>query len=126
VLSRLGRETLTPLEVGELAGNDKLKTRGPLPDAAASFLSLEGDSVDIETLKPAEDGDGYIVRLLETGGRPAAARLSSRLLEIDRAWLCNAAEENQHEIAPQKGGLEIAMPPYSIVTVRLLLRLAAP
>jgi alpha-mannosidase len=125
-LSRLGREVLTPLELGELTKNDKLETRGSLPDTAASFLSLDGNGVDLETLKPAEDGNGYIVRLLETGGRTAAARLSPGLLEIERAWMCNAAEDNRHEIAAQKGGLEITIPPYSIVTLRLLLRQAVP
>jgi alpha-mannosidase len=125
-LSRLGHEALTPLELGELARNDKVGMRGSLPDTAASFLGLSGDGVELETLKPAEDGNGYIARLHETGGRAATARLASRLLQIDRAWLCNAAEDNQREIATQKDGLEIAMPSYSIVTVRLLLRPAAP
>ena len=100
--------------------------RGSLPETAASFLRLSGDGVEMETLKPAEDGNGYIARLVETGGRTSAARLSSHLLQIDRAWLCNAAEDNQREIASQKDGLEIAMPPYSITTLRLLLHPAAP
>lgn len=125
-LSRLGRESLSPLELGELNTNDKLKTRGSLPDTVASFLTLDGDGVDLETLKPAEDGNGYIVRLLETGGKTVAARLSSRLLAIDRVWRCNAAEDNQQEIATKNGGLEIDLPPYSMVTLRLLLHRAAP
>jgi alpha-mannosidase len=124
-LSRLGREEMTPLELGELTRNDKVGTRGSLPDTAASFVSLSGDGVELETLKPAEDGNGYIVRLRETGGRPATARLSSRLLQIDRAWLSNAAEDDQHEIAAEKDRLEIGMPPFAIVTLRLLLRPAA-
>jgi len=125
-LSRLGRESLTPLEWGELTKNDKVETRGSLPDTAASFLSLSGAGVELETLKPAENGDGYIVRLVETAGRTSAARLSSGLLQIDRAWLSNAAEDDLHEIAARKDGLEIALPPYSITTLRLMLRPAAP
>ena len=121
-LSRLGQEELTPLEVGELAKNDKVGMRGSLPGTAASLLSLSGDGVEMETLKPAEDGNGYIARLRETGGRSVAARLSSRLLAIDRAWLCNAAEEDQRAIGVEKGELEIAMRPYSMATVRLALR----
>ena len=121
-LSRLGREALTPLELGELTRNDKVGLRGSMPGTAASFLSLSGDGVEWETLKPAEDGDGYIARLLETGGRAATARLSSGLLHIDRAWLCNAAEDNQHEVATLQDGVEIAMPAHSMVTMRLALR----
>jgi hypothetical protein len=60
-----------------------------------------------------------VARLLETAGRPATARLSSRLLAIDRAWLCTALEDNQHEVTPESGAVAIPMQPWSIVTVRL-------
>ncbi len=125
-LSRLGQESLTPLELGELARNDKVGARGSLPDTSASFLSLNGNGVELETLKPAEDGNGYIARLVETGGRASVARLHSGLLQIDRAWISNAAEDNQREIDVRNGGLEVSMPPNSIVTLRMLLHPAAP
>ncbi len=120
-LSRLGRDSLTPLELGELDRNDKVGLRGTLPATEASLLSLTGDGVELESLKPAEDGHGYIARLLETAGRPASARLSSRLLVIDRAWLATAVEDDLRELPPQSGAVEIALEPYSIATVRLLL-----
>ena len=41
-LSRLGRESLTPLETGELTRNDKVGLRGSLPATPASFLDLNG------------------------------------------------------------------------------------
>jgi len=125
-LSRLGRESLTPLETGELTRNDKVGLRGSLPATPASFLLLDGDGVELETLKPAEDGEGYIVRLLETAGRQRKARLSSRLLEFSRAWLSNATEDNLREIPVSKDGVEVSMPPYAIVTLRLLMRPVAP
>jgi alpha-mannosidase len=124
-LSRLGRESLTPLETGELTRNDKVGVRGSLPAMPASFLGLNGDGVELETLKPAEDGEGYIVRLLETAGREGKARLSSRLLEFSRAWLCNAREDNLREIPASKYGVDVAMPPYAIVTLRLEMRPSA-
>ena len=121
-LSRLGREALTPLETGELAGNDKVGLRGTLPAASASFLALSGEGVELETLKPAEDGDGYVLRLLETAGRAAHARLSSRLLDFGGAWLANAAEDNLREIPLSSGAVDVALPPNAIVTLRLRLR----
>ncbi len=121
-LSRLGRESLTPLETGELTRNDKVGLRGSLPATPASLLGLTGDGVELETLKPAEDGEGYIVRLLETAGREQKARLSSRLIEFSRAWLSNATEDKLREIPASKDGVEVSMPPYAIVTLRLLMR----
>jgi len=125
-LSGLGRESLTPLETGELTRNDKVGLRGSLPATPASFLGLTGDGVELEAFKPAEDGEGYIARLLETAGRQGKVRLSSRLLEFSRAWLSNATEDNLREIPASKDGVEVTMPPYAIVTVRLLARPAAP
>jgi hypothetical protein len=124
-LSRLGRESLTPLETGELDRNDKVGLRGSLPATPASFLGLNGDGVELETLKSAEDGEGYIVRLLETAGRKGTARLFSRLLEFSGAWLCNATEDNLREIPTSKDGVDVAVPPYGIVTLRLSMRPAA-
>jgi hypothetical protein len=125
-LSRLGRESLTPLETGELTRNDKVGLRGSLPATPASFLGLSGDGVELETLKPAEDGEGYIVRLLETAGREGKVRLSSRLLEFSRAWLSNATEDNLREIPASKDGVEVVLSPYAIVTLHLLARPATP
>ena len=47
---------------------------GPLP-ASGSFVSVEspGDRVMLGALKRAEDGDGTIVRLVETTGQPSRA-----------------------------------------------------
>jgi len=59
-LSRLGRESLTPLEVGELTKNDKVGLRGSLPATPASFLELNGDGVELETLKSAEDANRLV------------------------------------------------------------------
>jgi hypothetical protein len=125
-LSRLGRESLTPFETGELNRNDKVGLRGSLPATAASFLGVTGDGVELETLKPAEDGEGYIVRLVETAGRGGTSRLSSRLLEFNRAWLSNATEDKLREIPAAKDGVEVALRPYAIVTLRLLMHPATP
>jgi len=47
--------------------------RGKLP-ASLSFLQVEGEHVRVETLKRAEDGNGLILRAVETAGSTATAR----------------------------------------------------
>ena len=125
-LSRLGREVLTPLETGQLMASDKVGARGSLPPSAAGFLSVEGEDVEVETFKPAEDGRGYVLRLLETSGRAHTVRIGSGLFEVERVWETNAVEDDQGEIRIGKDGAEVALPASGIVTLRMSLRLAAP
>jgi hypothetical protein len=125
-LSRLGRDALTPLETGQLTANDKVGVRGSLPASAEGFLSTAGDGFEVETLKPAEDGRGYILRLLETSGQAHAVRIGSRLFEVERAWETSAVEDDRREIQIGKDGAAVALPANGMVTLRMLLRLARP
>ena len=125
-LSRLGRDALTPLETGQLTANDKVGVRGSLPASAAGFLGVEGDGFEIETLKPAEDGRGDVLRLLETSGRAHTVRIGAGLFEIEHAWETNAAEDDRREIPAGKDGVEVALPANGIVTLRMSLRLRTP
>jgi len=123
-LSRLGREALTPLETGELISNDKVNTRGSLPASAASFLGVEGDSFEIETLKPAEDGRGLVMRVLETSGRAHEVRLVSRLFKIGHVSQTSAVEDGQREIPVGGNGASVALPANGIVTLRIAIATA--
>ncbi len=126
-LSRMGREALAPLETGQLDANDKVEpAHGSLPSTESSFLDIDGDGVEIEALKPAEDGSGYVLRLLETSGSAHQVRIRSRLLRFERVWLSNAAEENVSEIQNVDDGIAVALPRFGIVTLRLIMRRSAP
>ncbi len=124
-LSRLGREALTPLETGQLTSSDKVGPRGSLPTTSGSFLSTEGEGFEIETLKPAEDGNGYVIRLLETSGKAHGVRLGAGLYAIERMWETDAVEGHGRELALGQNGADIALPANGVVTLRLVLRLAS-
>ena len=47
------------------------------------------------TIKRAEDGQGLIVRLIETDGQATTATLTMPAVTIEKAWLTNPVEENQ-------------------------------
>ncbi|HEU4672262.1 MAG TPA: glycosyl hydrolase-related protein, partial [Candidatus Limnocylindrales bacterium] len=57
---------------------------GPLPPVG-SYLAVEPEHVVLGAVKVAEDGDDLVVRLVETAGRTASARLSAPCLgrELD-------------------------------------------
>ena len=125
-LSRLGRDALTPLEIGQLTASDKVGVRGSLPASAAGFLSVAGDGFEIETLKPAEDGRGDVLRLLETSSRAHTVRIGSGMFAVEHVWETTAAEDDRREIPVGKDGAAVALPANGIVTLRMSLRLQAP
>ncbi len=120
-LARLGRDAMTPIEIGQLIGNDKFGDPAePLPPNPTSFLEVSAPNVVVENWKVAEDNQGTILRLLEVGGQAASARVDFPLFSLDRAWLANAAEENQDQLAVTGHSLEIALKPHQFVTVRIV------
>ncbi len=85
--ARFGWEAATPL-LGIHMGQGK----GTLPPAA-SFLEVAPANVVLVNLKRAEDGDGFIVRLYETAGRRAAARLTWGLKAPKSATVTRLTED---------------------------------
>jgi alpha-mannosidase len=57
--------------------------QGPLPTAFAG-ISIDVENVVVTAFKPAEDGNGHILRLFETAGRSTIARIS--LPFLGRTW----------------------------------------
>ena len=124
-LARLGRAAMTPLEIGHLADNDKFGNPDRQPTtASASFLAVDAANVTVNNWKVAEDGNGTVMRLLETGGTAAVARLSLPLFKIDRVWLADAAEENHEELRVNGHSVEVSLKPHESITLRILVKTA--
>ncbi|MBN2829479.1 MAG: alpha-mannosidase, partial [Candidatus Cloacimonetes bacterium] len=75
--------------------------------------------VKIETVKPAEDGDGTIIRLYETCGRPVDVTLMchdiwSKMIET------NLLEQGDTVVAENTGCVDLGFTPYEIRTFRLV------
>jgi alpha-mannosidase len=120
-LARIGRSAMTPLELGQLVGNDKFGDPGrPLTTAPTSFLDVDAANVAVENWKVAEDGNGTIVRLLETGGMATTVHLTLPLFRIERVQLANAAEENQEELRVVGHSVEVKLKPHETSTLRIL------
>ncbi len=119
-LSRLGWDAMSPMEVNELAFEDKVgNPPRPLDAAQGSFLSIDHPGVVLVTWKRAEDGKGTILRFVEVNGQPAAVRAATPLLTLERGWLCNSVEANRRPIAVSAQTFHFDVKPFEIVTVRL-------
>jgi alpha-mannosidase len=79
-----------------------------------SFAAVDAPGVIIETVKPAESGDGIVLRLYESLGRAESARLRVDVSYSD----ASLTDLMEHPIAPADlDSLEFG--PFEIVTVLL-------
>lgn len=126
-LSRLGRAAMTPLETDQVIDQDKVGNPDrPLEPVPTSFLQLEGDGVVLENWKAAEDGNGTVVRLLETAAMESHAALKFPLLDVRQVWLCTAMEDNLRQIPVKAGTVQLTLKPHEIATVRIAAEFESP
>ena len=88
--------------------------------SSRSFFGISSSSVVIDTVKKAEDTNDIIVRLYEAHGKRGTVRLTSAL-PIQAATICNLLEEQDAPIVWADGGVDIAIAPFKLVTLKLKL-----
>jgi hypothetical protein len=120
-LSRMGWEEATPLELDEIARQDKAHNQPrSLNGVQESFIEIDDANILLDTLKPAEDQKGTVLRFLDLGGstRPVSVRLP--YFRFTSAWQTDAVERNKSQL-PSKDGHEftVTVHPHEIVTVRI-------
>ena len=100
------------------------KQSGKLPAQSFSFVGSDCANVICTTFKPAEqNGEGYILRLVETSGKTTDCRISLPLFdELSAVVLTDLVEndtERQLEIL-DGNGFRITMPGNGVKTLRIL------
>ncbi|MGI6173026.1 MAG: alpha-mannosidase [Christensenellales bacterium] len=86
--------------------------------APFSFAEIDCKNVIIDTIKGAEDGDGIILRAYESEGARGTAKVSL-CIPIASVAECNLMEEDERDVATDKGGFAFAFKPYEIKTFRI-------
>jgi alpha-mannosidase len=103
-----------PLFAADLNG----KRQGTL-ESKMSFCQVDKPNVFLLTLKRAEDGDGIIVRLIETEGKDVTATLSIPHLTIKKAYRTNLVEENKEKATFTEHAITTHIKAYGITTFRI-------
>jgi hypothetical protein len=120
VCARWGREARVPLEIAALKSSDKLPgLRGHLQGTETSLAGVSPDSVLLTALKPAEDGEGLVARVLETGGQETDGVLKLPFLTTNTAQEANAVEVPGQRLEADANGVHFHLKPYQFLTVRL-------
>jgi len=105
-----------------LAGQRKADTILGKSDAigSTSFVQTDCEHIVVETIKPAEDGDGLIVRLYEAHNQRGSATLTFATT-IRSAQECNLLEERLNDVPVQGKSLTFQVKPFEIKTFRVWL-----
>ena len=120
-LSRMGWEEMAPMEVDQITPQDKaIEVPRPLDSVAGSFLQVDQPNVVLVTWKRAEDGEGTILRFLETGGKESTVNVETKLLNVTSAWSSDAFERKQAALETTPHGFKFTAKPFQILTVRVV------
>ncbi|MCJ8013042.1 alpha-mannosidase [Paenibacillus sp. KQZ6P-2] len=95
----------------------KADTAGTRP-AAGSLIAMESSHVVLDTVKPAEEGTGTILRFYESSGGREQVGLQWPYAFED-AYLSNALEEPVQKLEAEEGRLTLSFSPYEIKTILL-------
>jgi len=89
------------------------------PADQACLLHLQPANLVIETIKPAEDGRGFIVRLYDSGRQRGTGKLTSTI-PLLAAYQTNLLEVDQAALPLQDSTLLFRFKPFQILTLRLI------
>ena len=112
-----GYKLNNPLTITRLEENDKCG-KGKNPDVF-SFASVNAKSAVIDTIKKAEDGNGYIVRLFEAQNMREEAELSFGF-NVKEVYECDCLENNIKKFKVSGKSVKLAMQNFEIKTVRVV------
>jgi alpha-mannosidase len=118
---------------GSLAGADTIKLAyllnrplfavaakrgtGELPEKF-SLVAVSADNVILETVKKAEDGDGYIFRMYESRNRLTEFSLNFGF-DIKSVELCDLIERPLSKVKHKGGTVKLTAKPFEIITLRV-------
>jgi alpha-mannosidase len=83
-----------------------------------SLASIDKSNVVVETIKKAEDGDGYIVRLYECENSLTKATLKLNM-DFNKVYSCNLREAVENELPHFGSSINLTIKPYEILTIRI-------
>lgn len=94
-------------------------TSAPATGVAFSFVVADQPNICVETVKQAEDGDGFILRLYETANQRCAAGLRFGW-HFEDIRECDLVEQDQGgSLSPVDGKIQLNFKPFEIKTLRL-------
>ncbi len=83
-----------------------------------SFIKTDDDRIMIDAVKPAQDGDGIILRVYETHSHSGKVKITLPF-EIDKLWECNMMEVNEAPLSFEENTFTFDVHPFEVKTFRI-------
>jgi len=112
---RFGWAVANQLIVDDVHG----KRDGSLARDTMSFCSVDKLNVLLTTLKRAEDGNGIIIRLIETQGKATTASVTLPHIAVAEAMVTNLVEENRGRAVFTEHEIQVDLKAFGIITIRI-------
>lgn len=93
-----------------------------LSSTEGSFMKISNPNLQFITLKKAEDGEGWILRLKAITGKQGKTKITFPLFVIQKAYLTNGVEKNEKLLSVQNHSVTVTYQPDGYTTIRLFLR----
>jgi alpha-mannosidase len=87
--------------------------------SSSSLLTVDAPNIVLETVKPAADGRGYIVRLYECERQATRTTVRFARSPVD-VWTTNLLEEQSQSVPIREGAVELDFRPFEIKTIRVI------
>ncbi len=84
-----------------------------------SIASISGDGVTLEQIKPAEDGQGIVARLVNHCDHSTQAKLSLPVHTISSAYRCDTLEQSHEELEIKGNDVMIPLQSRALVSIRI-------
>lgn len=85
-----------------------------------SFVAVDCDSIVIDTVKPAEDGNGVVLRLFENNNCTTNCTLTFGL-NVTSATICDLLENDLRSVAVANNKIKLTLKPFEIVSIKVQL-----
>lgn len=89
---------------------------GKIGEEPVSLAAVSADNILIDTVKRAENGNGYVLRLYECEKTRTSAVLTLGF-PFKKVYEANMMEDVVRELALQDGGVELTLKPFEIKTL---------
>jgi hypothetical protein len=113
--ARFGWGIANPFIIDSVRGTQD----GALAPDTMSFCSIDKANVLLTTLKQAEDGDGIIIRLIETEGKETMASVMLPHMVVAEAMITNLVEEDNDQASFSEHEIQVMLRAFGITTVRM-------